>query len=201
MAIIHFTFDRDKIPADATHVTERNERPGAGGHFWTYATHNGLCISEREMNGYHDSDFYMLVWDPEKGEPHEILFASTRGWTYPSYASAPDATPETLAAYEAWKARKAAERRASERKAKALILRANRKLALKAAREHGFPHWRLTKLRHGTGYEAVLKLLASKRVRSKFKLSLRAQAIAWLKEQAPKYATPFSAKQVACLHG
>lgn len=69
---------------------------------WTYETHHGLCISDREHNGYDDSDWYMLVWNEEKQEPQEICFASTRGWTYPCYGSRPDASPETMAKYTAW---------------------------------------------------------------------------------------------------
>lgn len=70
---------------------------------WLYENYHGLCLYEREYNGYNDSDFYMVVWNPEtqKTESHE--FASTRGWSYPCYASHADATPEVLAAYEQFK--------------------------------------------------------------------------------------------------
>jgi hypothetical protein len=69
---------------------------------WTYETHNGLCIHERETNGYNDSDFHMLVWNPDTNKPESIEFASTRGWSYPCYASHPDATADVLAKYEAY---------------------------------------------------------------------------------------------------
>lgn len=69
---------------------------------WLYETHHGLCIHEREYNGYHDSDFFMVVWNPETKQPQSIEFATTRGWSYPCYASRPDATPEVLAAFEAY---------------------------------------------------------------------------------------------------
>src|SRR3569623_1571700 len=52
-----------------------------------YSTHHGVCLRERERNMRDDSDFYMLVWDAEKGAPHEIMFATTRGWSYPCLAS------------------------------------------------------------------------------------------------------------------
>lgn len=71
---------------------------------WLYDTHIGLCIADRERNGYDDSDWYMLVWDNEKNTAYEIEFASTRGWSYPCYGSKPDATPEVLEKYNAWKA-------------------------------------------------------------------------------------------------
>lgn len=70
---------------------------------WTYETHHGLCIQEREHNGYDDSDFYMLVWNPETNLPESICFASTRGWSYPCYASHVDATPEIQAKYDAYR--------------------------------------------------------------------------------------------------
>jgi len=73
---------------------------------WTYETHHGLCISDRERNSYDDSDWYMLIWDAEKQEPFEICFATTRGWAYPCYGSQPDATFEVMAAYNAWVARR-----------------------------------------------------------------------------------------------
>lgn len=71
----------------------------------------GRCIAERERNMHDDSDFYMLVWhDGENGGAAvETCFASTRGWCYPCMGSSVDATPEVLAKYEAFKARKAAE--------------------------------------------------------------------------------------------
>lgn len=62
----------------------------------------GCVISEREMNGYDDSDFYALVWDAEQKSFREILFASTRGWTYPCFATAVDATPEVRALWNAY---------------------------------------------------------------------------------------------------
>jgi len=71
-------------------------------------SHVGQVISLRERNGYDDSDYYALVWNAEKGAPEEIEYASTRGWTYPNGAAV-DATPEVLAAYEAYQAKRRAE--------------------------------------------------------------------------------------------
>ena len=69
---------------------------------WLYDTHVGLCLQDREANYYDDSDWYMLVWNPETNDTKEICFASTRGWTYPCYGSSPDATPEVKAAANAY---------------------------------------------------------------------------------------------------
>lgn len=100
-----------------------------GGHVViTYQTHHGLCLSEREANGYHDSDFYMLVWDPEAGKPNEIMFATTRGWSYPCYASRADATPEVLAAYADWQRRQTEEDRKRAAVREATIPRVDRRI-------------------------------------------------------------------------
>jgi len=98
--IVRFTFDRDTIPADAVNIRQSGSY---GDNVWLYDTHVGLCLYESEENGRDDSDFYMTVWNPEKGEPKRIMFATTRGWSYPSMQSCPDATPEVRAAYEEYR--------------------------------------------------------------------------------------------------
>jgi hypothetical protein len=129
MAIRHFVSKREDVPADAVNVQDASDsyRPQpdtpeklakdaeqgyscgwtpercAAFTLFTYDTHVGLCIHEREANGYHDSDFYMLVWNEEKQAAEEIEFASTRGWCQPCFGSHPDATPEVMAKYEAWR--------------------------------------------------------------------------------------------------
>ena len=67
---------------------------------WTYETHHGLCVKDREHNGPQDSDFYMTVYNPEKDSFDEIQFATTRGWSYPCYGSSPDASPEVMKKWE-----------------------------------------------------------------------------------------------------
>lgn len=101
MPIIHMCSKPEEMPASGRNL--REIEAGASKMF-TYETHHGLCIRDYERNGYNDSDWYMVVWNPEKGEPETIEFASTRGWSYPCYASSPDATPEIRAAYDAWEA-------------------------------------------------------------------------------------------------
>lgn len=65
-------------------------------------THVGLVLSLREANGYDDSDFYATVWNDTLGKTEEIMYATTRGWTYPNNAEI-DASPEVIAKYEAWR--------------------------------------------------------------------------------------------------
>lgn len=131
MAIVRMANKREEIPAGASNVKDVSDRwrpaidPKPDGYWtpervkefslFTYETHNGFCLRERERNGYNDSDFYMTVWNPETKKPEEIEFASTRGWSYPCYGSYVDATPEVKAEYEAYeleRSRKAAEERA-----------------------------------------------------------------------------------------
>jgi hypothetical protein len=71
-------------------------------------TYEGQVVALREHNGYDDSDFYAVVWDAEKAEPREVMYATTRGWTYRNSATV-DATPEVAAAYAAYTAARRAE--------------------------------------------------------------------------------------------
>ena len=64
-------------------------------------THVGLVLWVGEHNFHDDSDFYAIVWNPIKGCPEEIEYATTRAWTYPNHAFV-DATPEVKAAYQAY---------------------------------------------------------------------------------------------------
>src|SRR5262245_52534102 len=65
---------------------------------------------------------------------------------------------------------------------------------------HGVSIAKLHKLRKTTNGRTgapYFKLLSSKRLRSKFKLSLREQVLNWLKDENPKYRTPLSTKQLS----
>jgi hypothetical protein len=68
---------------------------------FTWKTYVGLCVADREMNGYDDSDFYMTVYEPATDSFSEIMFATTRGWSYPAMGSSPDATAEVAEKYRA----------------------------------------------------------------------------------------------------
>lgn len=122
MSIVHMCFKREEAPADAVNLRNATESWRSEGwessrELWLYESHAGLCIKEREVNGYDDSDFYMTVWNPEKNEPESICFASTRGWTYPCLGSFVDASPDVMAKYRAWEIE--GERKAREAKLKA----------------------------------------------------------------------------------
>jgi hypothetical protein len=64
----------------------------------------GCVLSVREMNGYHDSDFYATVWDDEQNCVREIFDGTTR-FSAPSKYSRPDASLEVREKARAWWAR------------------------------------------------------------------------------------------------
>lgn len=109
MPIINIAESRDEALEKGTNV--RRCEMSTSRDLWLYDTYVGLCISDREHNGYDDSDFYMMIWDNEKECPEEIMFATTRGWTYPCYGSSPDATPEILEKYRLYCEKRDAERK------------------------------------------------------------------------------------------
>lgn len=129
MPIRHMASKLEEIPAGAQNIRDVTE--GYIGQVWfgdepltleafnrkqnwklfSYDTHVGLCLFESERNGYHDSDFDMTVWNEAEHRPEKIEFASTRGWCGPCFGSHPDATPETLYAYESWQHEQEKQRR------------------------------------------------------------------------------------------
>lgn len=160
-----------------------------------YSSFAGKCLKDREMNGYDDSDFYMTVWDDAINAPREIMFATTRGWSYPCYSSAVDATAEVKAKYEAFLA--------NARKVAADKAAAARAAGIKAdAKACGVDESAIEKLMAAympETYKAVAKLLATKKFKSEFRKSLADQVRNWLADAAPKYPTPLSMKQVSYL--
>lgn len=64
-------------------------------------TFHGCVLSLRERNLYHDSDFFATVWDNKHQCAYEILYASTRFWSYPC-AAIVDATDEVKKLYADW---------------------------------------------------------------------------------------------------
>jgi hypothetical protein len=59
------------------------------------ASYEGCVIETREMNGYHDSDFYAVIWDEEEQRIREVEYATTRAYTYDNSAHV-DITPENM---------------------------------------------------------------------------------------------------------
>lgn len=100
--------DKDAPGAYLSEYWTKQVSYNPGQEIWLHKTHVGLVLSTGENNGYDDSDFYAIVWNTEKSAPERIVYASTRGWSYPNQATV-DATEETLAAYRAYQDQKRQE--------------------------------------------------------------------------------------------
>jgi hypothetical protein len=71
---------------------------------------DGFVLYDRERNGYDDSDFYAVIWNPFSGTTFERCYATTRAYTYNNGCWC-SATPEVRAAFDALRERYEAERR------------------------------------------------------------------------------------------
>lgn len=203
MSIINFTSARGTEFVEGAYCplsyfntpSEVSRADGCGG-IVLWESEVGLCLSMREANYYDDSDFYMLVWNPVTESAEEIMYATTRGWSYPAMGSFVDATPEVRAAYEAWREKKKAEAIAAGRAKRAKMIRAARANEVEIAGKNGITVIALRKWKYAERpdlYERALPLLTSK-LRSNFRISLREQLLNFLKNGG-KYRTPFSMKQ------
>lgn len=205
MAIINMGSSYDYANGQRTlrtefHVGEYCPLPGVNGMNsdrqgdTLYMTHQGLCLVDFERNMYDDSDFYMTVWNPVTKRPSNIMFATTRGWSYPCYNSWVDATPEVRAEYEAFKAYQ-------DRLSEVLARRRARQHDAEVARKAGLNRAQVQRLRETVGHSAWdgVKRLITANLRSGFRMSLRQQVIAWINDPAPKFARPLSSKQLSYL--
>jgi hypothetical protein len=121
---IKMMISKEEFEADKTNTSVE---VWDGRDIYLRTTHQGLVLAEREANGYHDSDFYATVWNAEKGKPEEIMWGTTRGWTYPNRCSV-DASPEIKALYEGYSEKQRAEARARYEAEKAKMPEPGRKV-------------------------------------------------------------------------
>lgn len=181
---------------------EYNREPTFENATVLYKSHEGLCLSERERNGYHDSDFYMTVWNPEEKKAEEIMFATTRGWCYPCFGSAVDATDEVRAEYNEWKAEQDRRYRiAAKWRERKEMNELRDEMQLNSRAE-------VWKLRKAVGLDALKgpyrSLLRVKNFRSNFRKSLNNQVREWiagerLDKDGNEYRRPLSRNQEAYL--
>lgn len=73
----------------------------------------GCVLGVTENNGYHDSDFFAIVWDEEQGCVRTIEDGTTRAYA-PSKYSRADATEEVVAKARAWWSKEIGPKRAYE---------------------------------------------------------------------------------------
>lgn len=160
-----------------------------------YETHHGLCLFETERNGYHDSDFFMTIWNEDKQIPERIQFATTRGWCYPCFGSRPDASQEIWEKYNKWK-------REDNRRRSILYKWNQRKELNNLAYNMNMTRNDVNKLKKSLkedDFNKVTRLLKTKKFRSKFRESLANQVREWLKGNS-EYNTPLSKGQLEHLH-
>lgn len=183
MPIVHMCAEAD-LPVGAINVKRVPELEDG----WTHETHHGLCVAEQEKNRYDHSDFFMVVYNPESDTFSSEFFATTRGWSYPCYASRVDATQDVLARYRKWQDdRNEAARQSRE----ASMIAAERKLIADSGLCDNDAK-KILALRDGA---KIMRFLA-KKVRSEFKLSLRGKIIEWLNDASPRFAYPLSKRQM-----
>lgn len=170
----------------------------------------GKCLFETEVNGYDDSDFYMTVWNEETNSPDKIMFATTRMWSYPCFASSPDATDEVKDKYQNWLQVREAKRAKEKRDQRAKILKEIRITEAKVCSEHNVSRKALIRLRKAFGgfmrvgsnydtYTDIISFVTNRRIRNKFKLSMKTQVIEWMKSENPQYDKPLSPRQLQWL--
>lgn len=75
-------------------------------YIYDYAVGRVLYTYERNMRD--DSDYHAVIWNSETQEPENVMYATTRGWSYPCNAWV-DYTPEVEAEYRAWLKARGAE--------------------------------------------------------------------------------------------
>lgn len=166
--------------------------------------YQGILIqSLGERNGYHDSDWYVLLWDVEKQAPRSQLCATTACgggdmWYCPYGLT--DLLPEHAEAYRAWSRRREIQKRWDERRRH--IARAG-ELGLTRREYARLRQVEFARFRNDEkGAEALYlleQLLGTKNFRSSFRKSLADQVRAWVREESPKFRVPLSPKQMASL--
>lgn len=81
--------------------TTEQKNSASGGCGDRQIKYTGAVLYNGERNGYHDSDFYSLVWDEEKGAVVTVGTGSTSYWSYHDGATV-DATPEVKQKAAGW---------------------------------------------------------------------------------------------------
>jgi hypothetical protein len=210
MPIVHMISNRETVFPEGT-ICHVEFRDGKVWNPWqnsdlardlptlTYQTHHGLCIAEYEQNGRDDSDFFMRVWNPVEKKIETLMFATTRGWSYPCFGSSADATPETMAAVNAHVAY-------HTRRTDILNRRSRLHAGFRMAKAMGITVAQFNRLQDAYGsfirnenFDRLYKLLTTKKFRSGFRAKCATQIREWLTDANPKYRTPISPRQFACI--
>ena len=157
-----------------------------GNELYRHESYHYQVVGTRERNGYDDSDFYAIV--PQDGRFIEILYGTTRAWTYGNNAIV-DAPPSLKEEYKNYTLRAELKR--------AMIVETQFWTRFTAACQYwlnipGIDADRLEKLYSESNFSRYILSSLARATRSKFRLSLRDQITAWLLEETPRYDTPLS---------
>lgn len=147
-----------------------------------FESYIGCVVDMYEQNGYHDSYFHAVIYLENEDRAFDHEYAAT---AYGGGGNAwIDASDELKAKYRDYLERKAQAARDAE---------------IEELMTEGVPAYLCNRLyrrlKRSDIYRGCVKLLATKKFRSEFRKSLCNQLIAWLLENEPKYASPFSPKQ------
>lgn len=194
MPIINGATDKQNLPVNAQNVTETVDQNQT---VWLYETYVGKCVYQYEVNGYDDSDFFMVVYDDATDSFKHQLFATTRGYVIGGFGSSADATPEVKARYNQWVEEQRQAKRKEVRNARAIERLKLKRDISKLCKEYDLPYSKMIALRHSNSIDAIVGLFGS-RIRNKFKLNLRNQVITWATSDS-QYMSPLSPRQLACI--
>lgn len=151
--------------------------------------YKGVCLFKWERSEYHDSDFYMRVWDHDKGIYKDVRTGTTRG-AFPDVIETVDATEDVIKLYQ-----EAKKQEAQKEIEKQIQFRRGQYAKMKLNQEQGD---RLFDAIGENNWYPIFKLLSSN-IRSNFRKSLKEQILYWLSDDNPKYKSPLSNKQIQYL--
>ncbi len=167
-------------------------RDGLKLHLWQ--AFSGQVVDTYERNGHDDSDFYAVCWDSERMLEIRILTGTTRFPSWGCWAEV-DISEAGRAEYRAFKEEQKRTSEALERSICVADIVARSGVAVELAERF------VDRIKKGAAaYDAALTLLSTRKFRSTFRKSLRDQLEAWLLDSDPKFASPFSPRQIDALN-
>lgn len=161
-----------------------------------------LIMTHGENNGYHDSYWYVTIWNVQKGEPQRVLVGTTAAggddmW-FPE-GGIVDLTEENQIAHEAYKQQKhEAFRKEQEEYAATMNITLDQYDRLRNSLGVTTAHLIDSAGRSPalSQLHAIEELLKTTKFKSKFRESIATQVRTWLGEESPKYKTPLSDRQL-----
>jgi hypothetical protein len=201
MAIVNLGYGSENVIREGEYCPLHQEHKTEKGSYSVYLTHVGMCVYQYERNMYDDSDFFMVVWNEETQSANTIMFATTRGWSYPCYGSDVDASDEIKSKYKAWNQAEESKIRKAARAKKAALLIRERQEQKVAATVCNITYVQYRKLFKAFNFnndimKSIVALLKTKKFRSTFREGIAKQIRDWVVQDVPKHSAPLSQKQL-----